>query len=196
MRKAFLAAACAAVMWATAGEAQAAPISFSWTDTVSGSSLPSGVSVGDSFTFTLVVDNGGATTVSQTWTSDDFVSASISLNGGAYIGTATANFGTGGAFQTDGGSAIIAVPTEWYAVGGSGSDSLGATDFDWFINGFNGIWSGGETNIWATNVSGNQDPANWSIGDAPSEVPEPSTWLLFGAGLAMAAIRRRNHIRS
>lgn len=192
MRQAFLAAACAAVMWATPGQIQAAPFTFTWTDTVSGGSFD-----GDPFTFTIVVDNGGATTVSQTWTSSDFVSASINVNGGAYIGIATSiGASPSGGFQTDAGSVIIAVPTDWYDVGGSGSDTLGATNFDWFINGDNGIWWGGdETDIWATNVEGNQDPANWSL-DAPSEVPEPSTWLLFGAGLAMAGLRRRKNARS
>lgn len=182
MRKAFLAAVCAAAMWATPAEVQAAPFSFNWTDTVSGGSFD-----GDSFTFTIVVDNGGTTTASQTWTADDFVSASINVNGGAFTGTLITSFGTGGVFQTDAGSAIIAVPTDWYGE----DDDTGY----WYINGFNNIWWSGEVTINAANVGGNQNPANWSI-DAPSEVPEPSTWLLFGAGLTMAAIRRRKHIRS
>src|SRR5690349_4462489 len=109
MRKVFLAAVCAAVMWAAPGQMQAAPFSFSWTDTVSETGLP-GTSIGDSFTFTIVVDNGGTTTASQTWTGDDFVSASININGGSFTETSTDIAYSSGVFQTDAESAIIAVP--------------------------------------------------------------------------------------
>lgn len=123
------------------------------------------------------------------------MSASISINGGSYTATSTSISGLG-VFQTDAGSAVIDSP-EWSHYPGNGVDSNGLTDLAWWINGRNAIWySPSGVNIGATNVEGNLNPANWSIGDAPSEVPEPSTWLLFGAGLAMAAIRRRNHTRS
>jgi PEP-CTERM motif len=173
------------------GVAQAAPITLAWSDTVSaGSTLVTGVSIGDPFTFSIVVDNGGATTTSQTWTAADFVSASINVDAGAYTGMANnpVNSSSSGVFQTDAGGNVIAVPSSWVAIPGNGTDSNGLTDIDWFINGNNGVWVRSpefDMDIWATNVGGNQVAANWTA------VPEPTSGILVGFGLLGCLVRRK-----
>lgn len=181
--------------------AMAIPVTFSWSDTVTttGDPVPPGVSLGDPFTFTFTVDNGGSSLLSQTWTLTDFVSATINVNSGAYVGTKL-SAGGGGSFQTDAAGNVIAVPG-WFddTPGAPFSDSLGnnesnSTRAGFFIIGFNEFWfvdnpsnpGGSQIEISAVNVGGNQVPANWSVA-----LPEPSSSLLIGLGVVGHLARRR-----
>jgi hypothetical protein len=178
--------------------AQAVPVSFQWSDTVTGASLPAGVSAGDPFTFTIVVDNGGSTTVSQTWTGADFVSASIDVNSGAYMGSATTIDVLAGSFQTDAGSNIVAVPTDWEDGVASGTDNLGNMVLSWFIRGSNPIWGSPGFEIGALNVaSNNTDPSVWSVASVSSPaIPEPATVVLMGLGLLGLGVAGRRKLGS
>jgi hypothetical protein len=72
------------------GSALAAPFQFVYTDTVSAvtGSFP-GISIGDTFTVTVVADNGSSSIESQQWLPGDIVSASLSIADGVYSASYT-----------------------------------------------------------------------------------------------------------
>jgi len=86
---------------------QAAPFTVSWDGTISEvqEAGSTGVSVGDPFTFSFTMDNGGTTALSQTWGLGDFVSASINVNTGLFVDTDTNtdHLFSAGYFQGSGG---------------------------------------------------------------------------------------------
>jgi hypothetical protein len=112
------------------GSALAAPFQFVYTDTVTAisGSFP-GISVGDTFTVTVVADNGSSSVASQQWLPGDIVSASLSIAGGAYSASYTPPgdcvFG-GICFETDANGDLTQSFYEDDQVPFLGTDSFGS----------------------------------------------------------------------
>ena len=72
------------------GQALATPFQFVYTDTIDSiaGSFP-GISAGDTFTLTVVANNGSSSAASQQWLPGDIVSALLSVEGGAYSASYT-----------------------------------------------------------------------------------------------------------
>ena len=205
-------AGIAAAFLFAASPAQAAPVQLTWTSTVSsiGDDLPPGVALGDSFTFTLTVDNGAASVASQTWGLAALVSASLNVDAGDYVVTMTGGAVGASSFQTDAGGNVTAVgnwqafPTVDYA-DSAGNDDGNSGIAGWFINGNNQVFgmfdpfsSPGSSLIAISSptVSDNQNPASWQAALVGGTVPEPATLALVLAALGLAVgLRRRAPVR-
>lgn len=198
-------------LWAT--DAAAAPFQMTFTSTVSSvtPSLDTLVSVGDLFTVHVVVDNGGTSALSQTWTFADHVSAT--LQAGVYFATITSGFYFPPTTQDSAGINAASFATDaagnltkaafFGASAGMGTDNFGGP----FIGFFNG-----HVNTSAHDPAGdvfssfNYSPnfggfpngrlAQWTGPVAlPSVIPLPASLPLMLAGLAalggLAVARRR-----
>ena len=176
-----------------AGAAEAAPVSLTWNTTFYDSAGGWPGTSGEAVTVTFVVDNGGTSTLSQTWSSSDFVSYAVTgASGWSFLSTAAPDRVTGG-FATDATGAVTAAG-DW-----SRRDTQGAveaswsmvSDGFWFNNGRNGIAYLGafDAGLNVNNVSDNQIGASWTA--ALVSVPEPTSLALLGAGLLGLGFGRR-----
>lgn len=188
--------------------ALAAPFSVTWNSTIgAGSTLP--YIIGESVSITFVLDNGGASTISQTWNAADVVSVTFLINDAPNTITTVfdPNSGDGidfatGSFQTDASGVLIAAPSSWSdnVTGGmyvTSDDPEGTTDFRWWVNGGNEILVNDSAElvgaaIWADPVDTNINPAFWSFvgGEAGAyvSVPTLSNWALILMSLLLAFI--------
>ena len=111
--------ALAALAWgASATPALASPFSYQFASTIAASAsiLPAGLSVGDSAVITVVLDNGGTSTISQTWTAANLQSVTFNFNNGGLLTTFFSPFGGGlssdiGDFVTDATGTLLSVMT-------------------------------------------------------------------------------------
>jgi hypothetical protein len=168
-----------AVLVILPGSALAAPFQCVYTDTVSGviGSFP-GISVGDTFTVTVVADNGSSSVASQQWLPGDIVSASLSIAGGAYSASYTPPgdcvFG-GICFETDANGDLTTSFYEDDQAPFLGTDSFGSDGFMLFSH-------LSIRNSPGTGIAGyvGQSQAKWAV------VPQTSTVPAFGPlGTAM-----------
>jgi len=201
MKKKLLAGlAVGVIMLGMAGIAYASPIDLTWTTTANnfdGSFSSVGV-LGETITTTFAVDNGGSSTFSQSWSENDFLSYRIEGASGwwienNYISTASSS----GVFSTDSLGNVIAAG-RWY---GGYFDLLASPLItSWAGNIAGGWWNNGNNQVvaasapyggvWADSVNGNLIGSNWTA-TTTAPVPEPSTFLLFGAGVAGLAVWRK-----
>ncbi len=134
----------------------------------------SGVSVGDNFSLTIELDNGGTTTVNQTWTAGDVVNLIFDFNNGANRTVFNPVFDAAtGNFTTNGSGILTAVPSNWFSTSPTvQTTNSTSTPVVWFISGSNNVFatntSGG---VGIANVNGNIDPTNWTIAPASTAVP-------------------------
>ncbi|HTS22192.1 MAG TPA: IPTL-CTERM sorting domain-containing protein [Casimicrobiaceae bacterium] len=107
-----------AVALAIASIASAAPFSVTYTDTVSDRGFISDINVGEQAKVTLVLDNGGTSTASQTWTAADVQCVIFTFNNTSNK-FAAINYGgssfpiTTGSFTTDGSGNLQAGTLGW-----------------------------------------------------------------------------------
>jgi hypothetical protein len=107
-----------AVALAIASLASAAPFSVTYTDTVSDRGFISDINVGEQAKVTLVLDNGGTSTASQTWTAADVQCVIFTFNNAANKFAAINYSGssfpiTTGSFTTDGSGNLQAGTLGW-----------------------------------------------------------------------------------
>jgi hypothetical protein len=103
------------------GSASADPVLLSYSRTFAFISVIPGVSVGDVVMVDVVVDNGAATTFSQTWSlATDFVSATVT------VGTYSATYATGSGIWVTNASGAVAFVSGCNVLSFSGgSDNFG-----------------------------------------------------------------------
>lgn len=127
----------------------AAPYSITYSGTMSASTLP-GVSGGETYTVTLVMDNGGATAASQAWVGGDLTCVLWRMNNVGNIAFAqdlvasAATMAIGGSATTDAGGAltanfnsIVSNAATNYTVAGTGFALVDPVN--WFLNSINNI---------------------------------------------------------
>ena len=151
-----------------------------YTDTITSTTIPE-LSVGDSIVFTYFLDNGGSSTLNQTWEKEDFVFFSMNVNDGALIVTGTAiDIGEGsGSFVTNGAGELTEVGRWGHQDPANIFDSLGYSPGFWKTM-TNPVYtsSGGNIDLFedGDGFVSSIDAALWSN---PVVVPEPSTYALL-----------------
>ena len=168
----------------------AEPYTVTYTDTIEADDGP--FIGGEAFTISIVLDNGGSTTASQTWTSTDIVSITFNVNDDP--GTITTVLSPvvlttdNGSFVTDAGGVLTTAPIEWNDTASSStilsSNDPGLLVFDFYINANNDVYFNETTNFSAgmTNVDDNTTAAFWtdpvaSSGPGPGPGPGPATGI-------------------
>ncbi len=186
-----------------ASSLQAVPVSFQYNGIVGPGSNYSPLSIGESFTWDLILDNGNASLTNQTWTDTDFVSLSLETAGGfTWFSSTAPNFAIGD-FQTGAAGEVTSVGNwsagrSFFNIPVETSD-LGASLGAWFINGFDGIvyYNNGTTNLILdgavdSDTNDNQNPKLWRASFASSVPDSGSALLLLALGLgALGVIRRK-----
>jgi hypothetical protein len=185
-------------------QANAALFQFQFEDTISATSI-SGLSVGQSASITVGLDNGGTSLLSQTWTASDLTAVTFDFNNGGYVTTFYDPFYGGltagvGDFATDPSGTLTSVLSTWFdlAVAGDFTTSDASVYlYYWYLDGhieaFSFFDASGRFGLdLEHNASGSGkllDPEHWTL---VSVVPEPSIIALFGLGLAgLGLVRRR-----
>lgn len=171
----------------------AEPFTVTYSDTIS--SGTSEFNVGETFTVAVVLDNGGTTAASQTWTLADVESITFSLNDApntitTVFSQAAINTGSG-TFTTDATGALTAVP-----IYGGGSPGVISTNdpnvplATFFLNGGNSVYFNNTGDASIANVSNNVNPAFWSSPAAalPPSITAVPTVGLWGIGILSAII--------
>ena len=182
-----------AMLACCAGAAEAAPVSLTWNTTSSGIYGGWPGTVGEAVTVTFVVDNGGTSTLSQSWASTDFVSYAVTgASGWSFSSTAAPNT-VSGAFSTDALGAVTGAGNWSRSPAGPVAASWTTVNTGyWFNNAQNGIayvGAGYEQGLTVDNVGNNLIGASWTA--ALVSVPEPTSLALLGAGLLGLGFGRR-----
>jgi hypothetical protein len=168
------------------GLAAANPFSVTYTDTISAGS-GAGYIVGQSLSITFVLDNGGTSTISQTWNATDVVSVTFVLNNGAITTVFNPNGGGGfnspvlGNFATDNTGTLVSAPVNWESDTDnvvSSNDPQGITDINWYVTGLNSVYNNlsnypPTVNAFVTNPGNTIKPAFWSFDGVPPPPPPP-----------------------
>ncbi|MFT5711556.1 MAG: hypothetical protein ACI8QT_002264 [Halioglobus sp.] len=179
--------------------ALADPFTVTYSDTIDASSTTPPFNVGEALTISIVLDNGGTTTASQTWTSADAVSITYSINDApntiTTVFSAAALNSNAGDFVTDAGGVLTTVPSSWTAfISSTTSPSVISTnDPDtpikgFYINGFNWVYQNdANAAAYASNVSNNIIPAFWTNPAEPTVTAVP-TMSIWGIGILSGMI--------
>jgi hypothetical protein len=173
-----------------AGAAQADPFVATFTDTISVANTP-GITVGDTFTARLVLDNGGNSLISQDWNLSQ--TNGFTIDAGTYHATYSTVFSNFD-FQTDGSGKVSLANFFGTDPSSSNSDNFGTFIGDFVDGGANFTDSLGRQNSIA--AGGFTTIGEWTIAPETiaASVPEPGTLALFaGSLIGLGVIRRRKH---
>ena len=149
--------------------AVANPFTVTFSDTLSARSDTPPFNVGEAITISIVLDNGGTTAASQTWTSADVVSITFSMNDApntitTVFSPAGMNVATGD-FVTDASGVLTAVLSDW--ADDNNPTVITTDDPDtpidlWYIAGYNEVYANYNTSASMNNVGNNIIPAFWT----------------------------------
>ena len=178
------------------GGAVAAPFSVSYVGTIEegvGGGFTNMVD-GETYKVTLVMDNGGSSSQSQTWVASDLVSIKWEFNDSRNvvfeqdIDTSYIEYDVAGNATTDANGALTAFFSE-VTSGGTVFDAVGLPDLaspaGWYMNGFNGVFfsdagDDGDYSPYVDDAAGGVQMgiANWSnpvaVASASPSVPVPT----------------------
>lgn len=181
----FAVACAASVLTFATASVHAELVNFTYTKTVSSSSI-AGVSAGDQLTIQLLADNGGSSLASQSWTIGDIISGH--LTAGSYEQT-----------YVDGWFS----PDSWVAFTTDASGSLTSNEFygtTYSVNHTDSFGTGGQVYLYngafqdyfghmaSQPASISNDALGWKVALA---VPEASSVELMVAGLGILAFALR-----
>ena len=219
MKKLAAAGASLAILTAAA-PAMGAPFAIQYETAVSNTGSLPNVSVGDKYTVTLVVDNGGTSAASQTWVLPHLRCAVISFGNNHEIYYAqdlvtTPAGGAGGALVTNSDGQIT---SHFHSVNGTGTTNYTTNQthggqLEWYVSGINPALMITGTYTLSTTNGVTLTPSDWSnpassISDCsqatatqylptPTAVPTLSEWAmilfatLLGGSAAIVAGRSR-----
>lgn len=160
----------------------AVPIQLTYMTSVLSGGTP-GVSDGDILTLEIIADNGGASTISQSWFQADVVSAVATV--GTYVAHFNfPHFANDPVFVTD--ALGMLTTTLWFDTDANNTDNLGPGSPGFFAN---ALRTSQNVNIVYQDTQP-QIPSAWTIGPV-EDVPEPSTLALTALGLLLVRRRRR-----
>lgn len=180
------------LVFGISSSASAIPVNVTFTTTVAQEFADiSNITVGDTWTLTFVVDNGGASLSGQSWGQTDIVGDVIGSASSGY----SATYGTVGALLTlttnAGGALIDATYSDLNST--DNTDSLTAPGVVFTTT---GPVSNQDFALLALST---EDEGAWSLvleTQGGGDVPEPGALALFGAGLiGLALVRRRKRAR-
>jgi PEP-CTERM motif len=167
--------------------AQASVVRFDFASTCCGfgSNIP-GTSAGMAVDISIFADNGGNSTLSQSWSGADYLSATANIGGSTYSMTLDSALDGGFNATTD---ALGNVTALYLADFSGNSDSLGNSGAGLIVNGFhNVIFTGGQ---FAADVDLPTTPENWRASLVSTQVPEPGTAAMLGLALLALGYSRR-----
>ena len=210
-------AAVALTLAGSSALVSATPYSITYTGTIGNSVFPE-VNSGESYTATLVFDNGGASTASQSWDASDLTCAIWTANNAGDVVIATdmtaqTNLDVSGTVSTDGAGSLTSNFTEVAAdpvnAGTFSASGIALVEaIDWYMNDGNRVfYSDSQANSWGDAAGGVQMAVgNWSnpaiytgncqgaVPPAPAatQIPVMPLWLLalMGGLLSWIGVRK------
>lgn len=172
----------------------AAPFSYEYADTVSFSDVFS-VNNGDPVKVIVILDNGGTTRNSQTWTSADLKAVVFNFNNGTAVKTFCAPFdgglvSSGGNFMSDGTGALTSVMTNWAdnSVDTDFTTDMVMPEYGWYLKGVNNVYdeSNGSFSVNFTDVGNMLTASNWATSTLTPSCPPPNAPTGLSATVASA----------
>jgi len=159
--------------------AKASVYDFIFTSTIINPSTPI-IAVGETFTINLLLDNGGSTLVSQTWSGADAVSG-FTIDAGPYHGSYSTLF-PGSSFQTDASGALTLTNLFGSANTSSNQDNFGSFVGN-VLTGNEFLDFFGRPNVYAALPT---TVADWTV--AAAATPLPAALPLFATGLGALGV--------
>lgn len=185
------------------GGAVASPFSVSYVGTIDNGNSPfTNIVDGETYSVTLVMDNGGSSSQSQTWVASDLVSVKWEFNDSRNvvfeqnIDTSYSQYQVMGNATTDANGAL----TVFFGAvnsGGAVFDAVGLPDLvspaEWYMNGFNAVFFSdgadglGAYSPYVSDAAGGvqMNIANWSN---PASAPATPSAPVATAGNAQASV--------
>jgi hypothetical protein len=162
-----------AALFGFATHVLAAPFAITYSDTTSSAVPSAGINGGELATIKLILDNGNASALNQTWTGADAKCVIFTFNTAqnlfVAINYSAVAFPTAtGTFTTNGSGVLQSAASDWEdgsdpVLGTVSTNISGSTPIaDWFIDGENQVMDLNDGVVSFTNVANNVVAANWT----------------------------------